>query len=89
MSFKLRSPLKQFGQKTNSQNDEDGIIGAIFEDIPPESRYFVEFGIGPNWLDKTYERGLEGNCVLLREQGWNGIFMDGGRHPKQYGINNE
>jgi hypothetical protein len=89
MSFRLRPNLKQYGSKTRSQNDEDGIIRAIFEDIPPRSRFFVEFGIGPNWLDKEYVNGLEGNCVLLREQGWNGVLMDGGTHPPQFRVEKE
>jgi hypothetical protein len=87
--FRLRSPLKESGAKTHSQNDEDGIVEAIFADIQPRSRYFVEFGIGPNWLDPQYARGIEGNCVLLHKSGWDGLFMDGGTHPKEYGIRRE
>jgi hypothetical protein len=89
MKHRLRHPLKQFGSKTRAQNDEDGIIAAIFEDIPPLSKSFVEFGIGPNWLDKEYVGGLEGNCVLLREQGWTGLLMDGGTHPPKYRVEKE
>ena len=89
MKNRLRPNLKDYGNKVHSQTDEDGIIEAIFEDIPPKSRFFVEFGIGPNWLDKTYEHGIEGNCVLLREKGWSGLFMDGGSHPEEYGIKKE
>jgi hypothetical protein len=89
MKHRLRAPLKQFGSKINSQNDEDGIISAIFNDIPPRAKFFVEFGIGPNWLDKTYANGLEGNCVLLRHQGWGGVFMDGGVHPVECRIEKE
>ena len=89
MPFKLRSPLKPFAKKVHSQNDEDGIIEAIFEDIPARSRYFVEFGIGPNWLDTNYSHGLEGNCVLLRNKGWKGILMDGGVHPAEYEVHQE
>lgn len=86
MAFRLRSPLEPNASKTHSQNEEDGIIEAIFSDIPPRSRHFVEFGIGPNWQDPEYTRGIEGNCVLLRNKGWRGLFMDGGSHPEQYGI---
>jgi len=89
MKSRLRPNLKDYGNKVHSQTDEDGIIQAIFEDIPPKSRFFVEFGIGPNWLDKTYEHGIEGNCVLLKERGWTGLFMDGGNHPEQYDIRRE
>lgn len=89
MAYKLRSPLKPYGRKDTSQNDEDGIIEAVFSDVAPNSRYFVEFGVGPNWLDPTYSAGLEGNCVALQKEGWSGLFMDGGRHPDQYGIKQE
>jgi hypothetical protein len=90
MAYRLPTDLKQFGAKYHSQNDEDGIIEAIFNHIPPRSKYFVEFGIGPNWLDKEYAHGLEGNCVRLRDElGWQGLFMDGGTHPEQYGIKTE
>jgi len=88
MPYRLRS-LKSCGAKTHSQNDEDGIIEAIFTDVPPQSKYFVEFGIGPNWQDPTYSNGIEGNCVLLRKNGWRGLFMDGGTHPPQYDIKRE
>lgn len=88
MSYHLR-PLKARGYKIHSQNDEDGIIDAIFQDIPPQSRYFVEFGIGPNWKDPTNSNGIEGNCVLLRNNGWRGLFMDGGNHPAEYNIQKE
>lgn len=89
MAFRLRSPLKSCGSKTHSENDEDGIIQAIFSDIQPRSQYFVEFGIGPNWQDPEYTRGIEGNCVLLRNSGWQGLFMDGAHHPEQHGIRSE
>ncbi len=87
MSYRLPPNLKDFGAKHQSQTDEDGIIEAIFAHIPPRSRHFVEFGIGPNYLDPTYTQGLEGNCVRLRDQfGWTGLFMDGGQHPAEFDI---
>lgn len=86
---RLRPELKDFGKRIHSQNDEDGIIEAIFEDIAPRSKFFVEFGIGPNWLDREYKNGLEGNCVLLRKNGWNGLLMDGGKHPPEYDVKRE
>jgi hypothetical protein len=78
--------LATFENKVTSQFGEDGVIDAIFKIIPPRSRYFVEFGIGPNWLDPTYSRGLEGNCVELRRQGWRGLMMDAGEHPPEYDV---
>lgn len=89
MAYKLRKKLGDYASKFNAQNDEDGIIEAIFADIPARSKFFVEFGIGPNWLDKEYVNGLEGNCVRLRHNGWKGLFMDGGNHPEAYEIRRE
>jgi hypothetical protein len=86
--YRLRS-LTSSGRKVHSENDEDGTIEAIFQDIPPQSRYFVEFGIGPNWQDKQYLHGLEGNCVWLLEKGWRGLFMDGDRHPDRFSVRQE
>lgn len=82
MSYYLPPNLKSFGLKVTSQTDEDGIIEAIFKHIPVRSKFFVEFGVGPNWLDTNYTHGLEANCVRLRDEfGWKGIFMDGGTTP--------
>jgi hypothetical protein len=89
MMYILRNPLKQYGRKSHSQNDEDGIIEAIFQDISPHSKYFVEFGIGPNWLDKDYSGGLEGNCVELLKKGWSGLMMDGQEHPSSFNVKQE
>lgn len=89
MAYTLPAPLAQFEQKVHSQNGEDGVIAAIFAAIPPASRHFVEFGVGPNWQDPGYTLGLEANCALLREQGWTGLFMDGGAHPPQFDVKQE
>jgi hypothetical protein len=89
MPYTLRSPLGACGRKVYSQNDEDGVIEAIFADIEPRSKHFVEFGIGPHWQDPEYTRGIEGNCVLLQERGWTGLLMDAGSHPDKYGIQRE
>lgn len=90
MTYYLPPNLKDFGKKVSSQTDEDGIIEAIFAHIPPRSKYFVEFGIGPNWLDHDYAHGLEGNCVRLRDElGWQGLLMDGGTHPEVYDVKKE
>ena len=78
--------LKDYGSKTYSQNDEDGILAAIFAAIGTSSRCAVEFGIGPNYLDRDYANGLEGNTPLLRKQGWNVLMMDGGTHPPEFDI---
>jgi hypothetical protein len=84
--FHLTTGLAKHGRKVRSQNNEDGIIEEIFRCIPPVDRSFIEIGIGPNWLDPDYEHGLEGNTVLLREQGWRGTMIDGGEHPSRFGV---
>ena len=90
MPFHLAPNLKDFGAKHTSQNDEDGIIEAIFKHIPPRSSYFVEFGIGPHWQDPGYVNGLEGNCVRLRDHwGWTGLLMDGTAHPERFDVKQE
>lgn len=90
MSYFLPGNLKEFGKKYSSQTDEDGIIEQIFKHVVPRSKYFVEFGIGPNWLDHDYAGGLEGNCVRLRDElGWSGLLMDGGEHPAHYDVKRE
>ena len=86
---RLTTNLKDHGHSVHSQNDEDGIIEAIFKCIEPNSKYFVEFGIGPSHLHPDYSKGLEGNCVNLRVQGWEGLMMDGGDHPVNFDVKRE
>jgi len=52
-----------------SQGGEDGIIAEVFRRIGARDRFFVEIGIGD---------GLENNTRLLLEQGWRGVWLDGG-----------
>jgi hypothetical protein len=87
--YRLTTSLKEAGYGVHSQTDEDGIIQAIFNCIKPNSKYFVEFGIGPSHLDPTYAKGLEGNCVNLRMQGWDGLMMDGNDHPASFDVKRE
>lgn len=88
-SFTLPAPLSTRAYKGSAQNDEAGIISAIFEAIPPRRKFFVEFGIGPRPGDATYSFGLEGNCVDLKAAGWEGLFMDAGVHPPHFGVRQE
>lgn len=81
--------LKDYGAKTYSQNDEDGILDAIFAAIGTGSRYAVEFGIGPHYLDPDYIDDLEGNTPLLRERGWTVLLLDGREHPERYDVKRE
>ena len=57
-------------KKVWSQNGEDGVIAAIFALICTTSKFYVEFGASG-----------ENNTALLREQGWNGVWMDQGDCP--------
>jgi hypothetical protein len=85
----LATELGRYGRKVHSQNDEDGVLEYLFQMYPPRRRYFVEFGIGPTHRDTVYAGGLEGNCVLLKKQGWDGLLLDGGVHPAEYGVKRE
>lgn len=64
----MKNKLTGFEKKIFSQNGEDGIITAIFNAIGIKNYYFVEFGVGD---------GTECNTRLLRENGWQGLWMDG------------
>ncbi len=55
------------GHKVYSQNDEDGIIAAIFERI----------GGGATFLEIGVENGRECNTHLLLLKGWRGSWIDG------------
>ena len=52
-----------------SQNGEDGILGALFREVAPATRYFVEFGA---WDGRKYS-----NTYNLAEQGWRGCYIEG------------
>jgi hypothetical protein len=55
------------GFKVYSQNDEDGILEALFERIGVTNRRFVEVGVG---------NGLENNTAYLLHKGWSGAWLD-------------
>lgn len=52
-----------------SQSGEDGVIAEIFRRIGTRDRWFIEIGTG---------NGVENNTRLLLEQGWRGVWLDGG-----------
>lgn len=83
---RLTPRLGQFGKRVFSQNDEDGIVERIVEDLQIFRGYFVEFGVGPPWGHDYSEAGLEANCRLLLERGWHGLFMDAGKCPPASGV---
>jgi hypothetical protein len=59
--------LVRFEGRRRSQNGEDGVIAEILRRIGTRHRFFVEFGA---------ENGAEGNCAILAEAGWTGLFME-------------
>jgi hypothetical protein len=67
---RLENPifLERYGFKVYSQNDEDGIIGEIFNRIGTTNMKFVEFGV---------QNGLESNAHFLLHQGWSGLWIEG------------
>ncbi|MDO8828408.1 hypothetical protein [Methylophaga sp.] len=71
----MTSILSQYEKKIFSQNGEDGIITTIFNVIGIKNSYFVEFGVGD---------GNECNTRLLRENGWNGLWMDGTKSDNSF-----
>ena len=87
MAF-IEPNLKLYEKKVHSQFAEDGVIEKIAENLGIDKGTFFEFGIGPAWR-KTLDDGLEGNFVLLRERGWNGVFLDGGTYPPEFEVRRE
>ena len=73
MKQRLENPLclEQYGYKTYSQNDEDGIIEEIFNRIGTTNKKFIEFGV---------ENGLESNSHLLLLKGWSGLWIEGSKN---------
>jgi hypothetical protein len=55
------------GFKVYSQNDEDGILEAIFDRVAVGGRRFAEIGVG---------NGLENNTAYLLQKGWSGGWLD-------------
>ena len=59
--------LINFGFKSYSQSDEDGIIEEIFNRIGVSDKNFIEIGV---------QDGLECNTTYLLNQGWNGMWIE-------------
>lgn len=54
-----------------SQNGEDGILQAIFNEIGTDDKFFVEFGV---------ETGVQCNTALLSKQyNWSGLLIEGSK----------
>ena len=63
------------GYKVYSQNDEDGIINSIFNDIGVTNKLFCEIGIGDTVENNTHN-------LLLND--WTGLWIDiNGKHIKK------
>ena len=60
------NPILQHGEKFYSQNDEDGIIGAILKRLNIDRGVFVEYGCGD---------GLENNTIQLLMREWTGVWI--------------
>jgi len=64
-----------------SQNGEDGVIKAIFDQIGTTDKFYVEFGC---------EDGSQTNTRKLREyDGWTGLLMDGGFENASLNLHKE
>ncbi len=50
-----------------SQHEEDGLLHALFQEIGPTNRWFVEIGCGSNGGNAGF---------LARECGWSGLMID-------------
>jgi len=72
--------LNTYERRVYSQNGEDGIIQAIFKQIKPTNKYYVEFGVTD---------GRECNTKFLKNQGWRGLWMDGLDNPPEFGVKKE
>ena len=73
--------FKKYSNKIYSQNDEDGIINAIFKIIGVTNKYYVEFGT---------EDGSETNTRNLFEHfGWKGLSMDGSHEYNYINLKKE
>lgn len=62
------NPLARFGQKSFSQNDEDGITIEILRRIGLTNGTYAEYGVG---------NGLENNTLILASLGWRGFWVGG------------
>jgi hypothetical protein len=76
--FDWRVPFIE--RREYSQNQEDGIIHAIFSLIGTTNKYYVEFG---------GEDGMQCNTRYLRQKGWNGLLMDGEHDDPSLNLHRE
>lgn len=73
--------LKSTEAKVFSQNNEDGVLEAIFRQIGEKHKYYVEFGV---------ESGKQCNTRIFRERhGWKGLMMDGSNQNDDINLQKE
>ena len=59
----------------HSQNNEDEIIGSIFDKLNIDKGFYLEIGINLKW-ENIHKFKVEGNTVKLLNKGWTGIWVD-------------
>lgn len=69
MSVQSQSPLLRYRRDEFSQFGEDGIIERIFELIPDQNHWCVEFGA---WDGKKFSNTHH----LMRSRQWSGVFVE-------------
>lgn len=71
ISFHIQSheiDLSFYESSIYSQNGEDGILQILFELIPPDNKFCIEFG--------AYDGVTGSNTYLLRSKGWDCLLLD-------------
>lgn len=77
--FERRIPFIE--RNEYAQNQEDGIINAIFAKVGTTNKFFVEFGV---------EDGIECNTrYLSKHKGWKGLLMDGSHENAVINLHQE
>ena len=61
---------------TSLQNNEDEIIGNIFDKLNIDKGFYLEIGINLKW-ENIHKFKVEGNTVKLLNKGWTGVWVDG------------
>lgn len=78
---KLLLRMTRFEKRIFSQNGEDGVIEAIFNQIGTRDKYYVEFGT---------QNADQCNTRYLRERkNWTGLLMDGGHQNSKINLHKE
>jgi hypothetical protein len=85
----LEPELEKCENRIYSQSGEDGVIEAMIGALNIKKGNFVELGVGPRTALSLETDGIEANTRRLKEQGWRGLWMDGGTYPAFYEVNKE